>query len=74
MAYRGRESWAGILSEDQPYAVMLRLVEPLEPNATHVRVPLAKTCYGIKELVNDQAASSLAVIELNNSVIIDQQN
>ena len=55
---------------------MLRLVEPLEPNATHVRVPLAKTWYGIKELLNDRAALSLAVIELNNSLIteLDQQN
>ena len=70
LACNGRESWAGIPSEDQPDAVEPRL----EPNVTRVRASPAKTCYGIKELLNDQAASSLAFIELNNSLIIDQQN
>ena len=48
LAYRGRESRAGIPSEDQPYTVVLGLVEPLEPNATHVRVHLVKLAMVLK--------------------------
>ena len=52
------------------------LAELLEANIDEEYLDIRARAYSlrIKELLNEQAASSLAVIELNNSLIIDRQN